>query len=111
MTEVTDADRQAAASVAVLVEMRELILAGRADHHAEPWTRHREAAEAPLRAEIERLKTDAARYQWLRDRSCPPHNFYISVPDEFSGVRYASHEVDAYIDQARAALAQARGGV
>ena len=57
---VTDADRQAAASVAVLVEMRELILAGRADHHAEPWTRHREAAEAPLRAEVERLREAVA---------------------------------------------------
>jgi len=39
--EVTQADREAAASVAVLTEMRELILAGRADHHAEPFARHR----------------------------------------------------------------------
>ena len=44
MIEVTQADRKAAASVAVLVEMRELILAGRADHHAEPFARHRIAA-------------------------------------------------------------------
>ena len=44
MVEVTQADRKAAASVAVLVEMRELILAGRADHHAEPFARHRIAA-------------------------------------------------------------------
>lgn len=43
MVEITQADREAAASVAVLVEMRELILAGKADHHAEPWARHREA--------------------------------------------------------------------
>ncbi len=41
---VTDEDRKAAASVAVLVEMRELILAGKADHHAEPFARHRIAA-------------------------------------------------------------------
>lgn len=41
MVEVTQADRIAAASVAVLVEMRELILAGKADHHAEPWAMHR----------------------------------------------------------------------
>lgn len=47
---------------------------------------------------------DAARYRWLRDHSCPPHNFYISVPDEFHGVRYAPPEVDAYIDAALAAL-------
>lgn len=41
---ITQADREAAASVAALVEMRELILAGKADHHAEPFARHREAA-------------------------------------------------------------------
>lgn len=41
---VIQADREAAASVAVLAEMRELILAGRADHHAEPFARHRVAA-------------------------------------------------------------------
>lgn len=38
---VEQCDREAAASVAVLVEMRELILAGRADHHAEPFAKHR----------------------------------------------------------------------
>lgn len=52
--EVTQADRGAAASVAVLVEMRELILAGRADHHAEPFARHRLAERAKIVA-------------WLRD--------------------------------------------
>lgn len=46
---------------------------------------------------------DAARYRWLRDKSVPPHNFYISVPDEFHGVRYQPGEVDAYIDAAIAA--------
>ncbi len=49
-----------------------------------------------------RLREDAARYHWLRDDSCPPHNFYIAVPDEFHGVKYAACEVDAYIDEARA---------
>lgn len=43
--EVMQADREAAASVAVLVEMREMILSGRADHHAEPFARHRQQAE------------------------------------------------------------------
>lgn len=42
MVEVTDEDRQAAASATVLVEMRELILSGRADLHAEPWAKHRQ---------------------------------------------------------------------
>ena len=44
MVEVTQEDREAAASIAVLVEMRELIREGRADHHAEPFARHRIAA-------------------------------------------------------------------
>jgi len=43
---------------------------------------------------------DAARYRWLRDHSVPPHNFYLSVPVEFDGVRYARSDVDAYIDAA-----------
>lgn len=45
---VSDADREAAASSAVLVEMRELIRAGRADHHAEPWADHRLAERAAI---------------------------------------------------------------
>ena len=60
MVEVTQEDREAAASIAVLVEMRELIREGRADHHAEPFARHRIAAEnaameefIALRARIE----------------------------------------------------------
>ncbi len=60
----------------------------------------------PLLAEVERLREDAARYRWLRDESCPPHNFYVSVPDEFKGVRYSAHEVDTYIDAARQALGE-----
>lgn len=46
------------------------------------------------------LEKDAARYRWLRDVSTPPHNFYLSVPIEFDGVRYTPHEVDAAIDAA-----------
>lgn len=47
---------------------------------------------------------DAERYRWLRDVSVPPHNFYLSVPDEFAGVRYTPTEVDAAIDAAIDAL-------
>lgn len=60
MVEVTQADREAAASVAVLVEMRELIRSGRADHHAEPFARHRVAA-----AQAERV----AVLEWLREEA------------------------------------------
>lgn len=61
----------------------------------------------PLLERIRDLEQDAARYRWLRDVSVPPHNFYISVPDEFAGVRYEPPEVDAYID---AAMASQKGG-
>lgn len=53
------------------------------------------------------VQRNARRYVWLRDKSVPPHNFYLSVPDEFDGVRYTPAEVDAYIDAALAA-AQAK---
>lgn len=39
--EIIPVDRLAAASVAVLSEMRDLILAEKAEHHAEPFARHR----------------------------------------------------------------------
>jgi len=55
--EITDGDREAAASVAVLVEMRELILAGKADHHAEPWARRRMAGYQQAIADV---------VEWLR---------------------------------------------
>lgn len=64
MVEVTQADRIAAASVAVLVEMRELILAGRADHHAEPWAAHRIAA-------LERAAKVAEK--WIEPVMATPH--------------------------------------
>ena len=41
---VNAADRIAAAAITVLSEMRDLILAGKADHHAEPFAVHRLAA-------------------------------------------------------------------
>lgn len=74
-------------------------------HHAAAAVAQRDAVIAELRAKLTEEQADAARYHWLRDNSVPPHNFYISVPDEFRGVRYSQQEVDAYIDEARAALA------
>lgn len=60
MTEITQADRDAAAKAAVLVEFREMIRAGRADHHAEPWAAHREQAERETVARI---------VAWLRNEN------------------------------------------
>lgn len=48
MGEITQADREAAAKCAVLVEMRDMIRAGRADHHAEPWKAHRLTERAAI---------------------------------------------------------------
>lgn len=65
----------------------------KADSSLEKWF--------PITAEnMKTLEKDAARYRWLRDVSTPPHNFYLSVPIEFDGVRYTPHEVDAAIDAA-----------
>lgn len=52
---------------------------------------------------IEQLERDAQRYRWLRDVSCSPHQFYVSVPEEFAEVRFSREEVDAYIDSAMGA--------
>jgi hypothetical protein len=60
---VTDEDRKAASSVAVLVEMREFILAGKADHHAEPFAAHRQAAYA---AGLERAAVIAKEWAAVR---------------------------------------------
>ncbi len=57
LVEVRQEDREAAAAMAVLPEMRELILAGRADHHAKRFAACREATEA---------RTVAAIVAWLR---------------------------------------------
>ena len=62
---VTQDDREAAAKAAVLVEMRELISAGKADHHAEPWAAHRIAADLAGYERGQR-ETVARIVAWLR---------------------------------------------
>lgn len=68
--------------------------------------RARQVVPAQPSGDVVEAVKNAARYRWLRDHSVPPHNFYISVPDEFHGVKYGPDEVDAYIDAARAALGE-----
>lgn len=72
MPEVTQADREAAAKAAVLVEMRDLIRAGRADHHAEPWAAHREQAERETVARI---------VAWLREEAAQTRPFDYEIAD------------------------------
>jgi len=71
-----------------------------------PGWRDRVSEFGKLKAEVQALRADAMRYRWLRDASVPPHNFYLSVPVEFDGVKYTPAEVDAYID---AAIARSQG--
>lgn len=65
---------------------------------------------AILEASLAAAERDAGRYRWLRDDSVPPHNFYISVPDEFKDERYTPQQVDAAIDAAITALATKGAG-
>lgn len=44
------------------------------------------------------LRKDADRYQWLRDKSEAVHQFYLSVPLWFTGVRFRAQDVDKSID-------------
>ena len=72
MVEINQADREAAASIAVLVEMRELIREGRADHHAEPFARHRIAAE---NAALERAAKVADELGGVRPKTADQEPF------------------------------------
>ncbi len=72
-------------------------------HTKTVWEACRAGLAAALGAAVTAQEAeDAARYRWLRDVSVPPHNFYLSVPDEFKDERYTKAEVDAAIDAARA---------
>lgn len=50
-----------------------------------------------------KLEKNAARYIWLRDKSESIHQFYLSTPIWFTGVKFNPQNVDNTID---AALAQ-----
>lgn len=46
------------------------------------------------------LRKDAERYQWLRDSSESIHQFYLSTPIWFTGVKFSKENVDSTIDAA-----------
>lgn len=58
-----------------------------------------QAANA-ARDEAEALRKDAERYQWLRDSSESIHQFYLSTPIWFTGVKFSKENVDSTIDAA-----------
>lgn len=78
------------------------------DDLADAWDRAElEFAEAAnsasvlaLIAEIQRLRKEAERYRWLRDKSESGHSFYLSVPLWLSGIRFRKEDVDTGIDMA-----------
>lgn len=73
MIEITQEDREAAAKAAVLVEMRELILNGRADHHAEPWAKHRLAERDRIVRYLGRNRDDIERCLAAHDIDAGEH--------------------------------------
>ena len=46
------------------------------------------------------LEKNAARYIWLRDKSESVHQFYLSTPIWFTGVKFNQESVDSAIDAA-----------
>ncbi|POA52081.1 MULTISPECIES: hypothetical protein [unclassified Pseudomonas] len=52
--------------------------------------------------EAEALRKDAERYRWLRDKSESVHQFYLSTPIWFTGVKFIKENVDSTIDIAMA---------
>lgn len=53
-----------------------------------------------LKAESEALRKDAERYRWLRDSSESIHQFYLSTPIWFTGVKFSKENVDNTVDAA-----------
>lgn len=53
-----------------------------------------------LKADNEALRQDAERYRWLRDSSESIHQFYLSTPIWFTGVKFSKENVDSTIDSA-----------
>jgi hypothetical protein len=51
-------------------------------------------------ADYEQLEKNAKRYQWLRDKSESIHQFYLSTPIWFTGVKFSKENVDSTIDAA-----------
>lgn len=52
---------------------------------------------------FDNLHKDAERYRWLRDKSEAFHQFYLSTPIWFTGIKFNKENVDCTIDAAMAA--------
>lgn len=62
------------------------------------------AVGAPIEGDlgdwVQALRKDADRYRWLRDSSESIHQFYLSTPIWFTGVKFSKENVDSTIDAA-----------
>lgn len=58
-----------------------------------------------LAFEVEALRKNSDRYQWLRDKSESVHQFYLSTPIWFTGVKFSKENVDSTIDAAMTSVA------
>ena len=59
-----------------------------------------EPCDGCFMADAEALRKDAERYRWLRDSSESIHQFYLSTPIWFTGVKFSKENVDSTIDAA-----------
>lgn len=53
-----------------------------------------------LHEHVEALRKNSERYEWLRDSSESTHQFYLSTPIWFAGVKFIKENVDSTIDAA-----------
>lgn len=73
------------------------------DNYARNYILKNEVLEQRLAAAEQRnaeLEKNAARYVWLRDKSESAHQFYLSTPIWFTGVKFNKENVDNTIDAA-----------
>lgn len=76
----------------VMAEFKAHMVSLRETHGFDSW--------AAALVEIDKLRKDADRYRWLRDRSESIHQFYLSTPIWFTGVKFSKENVDDTIDDA-----------
>ena len=79
-----------AAVLALIAENKRLRAGMKGDYDLDAWL--------DWTQEVDGLRKDADRYQWLRDKSEAVHQFYLSVPLWFKGVRFRAQDVDKAID-------------
>lgn len=60
-----------------------------------------DGGDVSIPEQLRRMARDAERYQWLRDSSESIHQFYLSTPIWFTGVKFSKENVDRTIDASK----------